>query len=121
MDPLKERLTDALADLGGSLLEQGIRSSPDPNQVPVPGAWLHPTSLSARSLGGGQTVRVEVWLVIPDPDQPWAELLTLADQLDKALSVPYLVPVDDIDLDTTLTLPDNPSLPAVLLAVDLDV
>lgn len=120
-DTLRERLTAALADLGGDLLEVGIKSSPDPSKVAIPGAWLHPRTMTAGTLGGGMTVRVDIWLVIPDPDQPWNELLTLTDQLEKALSVPYLVPVEDIDLDIQLTLPDNPNLPAVTLAVDLDI
>jgi hypothetical protein len=124
MDPLKDRIIDALAELAGDLHAVGIPSSPKPDEVPVGktgAAWLHPRSLAARSLGGQQSLRVEVWLVIGDLDDPWAELLTLTALVDKTLALPYLVPVEDIDLDAQLALPDNPSCPAALLVIDLDV
>jgi hypothetical protein len=124
MDPLKDRIIDALAELATDLLELGITSSPDPGQVRVSrdgAAWLHPRSFDASRLAGSGTLRVEVWLVIADLDDPWAELLSLTPLVDKALSLPYLAPVEPVDLDAQLALPDNPSCPAALLVIDLDV
>jgi len=124
MDPLKDRLITALGELAGDLLEQGIRSSPDPAKVPVVregAAWLHPSTFEVTRLNATGTLRVEVFLVIPDPDQPWEELLRLTELVGKALTVPYLVPAEPIELDAQLALPDNPSLPAARLVIDLDV
>jgi hypothetical protein len=120
---LKSRIIGALAELAADLHAAGIASSPDPGEVPVGktgAAWIHPRSYEATRLQGAGTLRVEIWLVIADLDDPWAELLTLTDLLDKALAV-NLVPVEPVDLDAQLALPDNPSCPAALLVIDLDV
>lgn len=124
MEPLKDRLVTALGELAADLLEIGIPSSPNPAEVRVTktgAAWLHPFTIEQTRLHGGGVLRVEIWLVIADPDNPWAELLTLTDLLDRALSLPYLAPVEPVELDAQLALPDNPSLPAARLVVDLDL
>ena len=124
MDPLQDRLVAALGELAGDLLAVGIPSSPNPAEVRVSktgAAWLHPSTFEVTRLGGTGTLRVEVFLVIADPDQPWHELLLLTELVGKVLTVPYLVPAEPIELDAVLALPDNPSLPAARLVVDLDV
>jgi hypothetical protein len=121
---LRQRLIDALAGLAGDLYSVGIPSSPDPGQVQVSkagAAWLHVSSYQGGRGNGFGSVRVEIWLVIADLDDPWTELLTLTDLADKALSLPDLAPIEPVDLDAQLALPDNPSCPAALLVIDLDV
>lgn len=124
MADLRTRLIDALAGLAGDLYTAGIPSSPDPGQVQVTkagAAWLHVSSYQGTRGNGTGAARVEIWLVIADLDDPWSELLTLTDLVEKALALPYLAPVEPVDLDAQLALPDNPSCPAALLVIDLDV
>src|SRR5699024_12672022 len=44
----------------------GIPAAVDPAEVELPGAWISVTEVDLFALGGGGTVKVDVYLIAPD-------------------------------------------------------
>lgn len=119
-----ERITAAGEQLCRQLtVALGKTASTDPGRVERGGAWVRPRSARQSNMTGDWSVRLEVFLVAADVDEPTARRRLTA-SLDKVLDVVDLVDDDDeaIDLAAALALPNNPTtrLPAFRLLVEVD-
>lgn len=118
----------AITAAGEQLCQQlttalGKPASTDPGRVDRGGAWVRPRSAAPSNMAGDWLVRLDVYLVAADTDEPTARRRLTA-SLDKVLDVVDLVEDDSepIDLAASLALPNNPTtrLPAFRLLVEVD-
>jgi hypothetical protein len=81
-----------LQGICAELTAAGVPASVNVGEVQVPGAWVAATQLiPGRTLAGGATLVVQVYLVVPDTSDETEALSDLGGLLDAALPV---VPVD---------------------------
>lgn len=107
LEPLTEALTDA-----------GVPSSTDPVGLTVPGALVRPDGVTEGGLASTM-VGVSVILVAPDAAVP--EALVELGRL-YGLALPVLNDLGgpaDRSTFSTLTLPDQPPLPAMVVPLEL--
>ena len=96
---------DALQQLADALTAGGVPTAIDPRDVNLPGAWIKRLSRHPDLLCGGETLRVQLWLIAPDIGT-WDALGYLDDMY--ALAVDILPPNSgDPSTDATALLPDS--------------
>lgn len=112
-------MRDRIDDLAERLTAAGVSATPEPQDVPVPGAWIAARRLTRERMCGGMALTVDVYLVVRDSGTLTA-LDELAGLIDKALTV---IDPDDgrIDTDETVILPHDPTpLPAAKITTTID-
>lgn len=96
----------------------GIPAAVDPAEVELPGAWISVTEVDLFALGGGGTVKVDVYLIAPDT-MPRTALAILGDLAETALTV---LDVDRMTTNDALQLPDGGRpMPAFKLTTKVEV
>lgn len=125
---LGDRLVADLEAIASELTAAGVPASINAGEVEVPGAWVHSRELyPGRTLAGGATLVVHVYLIAPDSDDETEALKLLAGLLAKALPVCPVDPESDygqpIDTGSTVQLPHTPGtiLPAFRLVTERDI
>lgn len=99
-------------------------SALDPAEVNPPAAvWVQPRTIRGLTLGGGATLEVWLYLLVPNTDTD-AAIRLLDDGLEGllALDLPLTDPENAVDLSAALILPGhNTAMPAYRLAVDIEL
>ena len=109
-------MADALDLIRSQCLVAGIRAETDPRNVNAPGAWITVENVTHSATLGCSTVRVNVYLVVPNTgtEQALSELDRLLDSLLR------VVEPDAPTTPTQVALPDGSELPAVRVTVDVN-
>jgi hypothetical protein len=116
----------ALDELVGLLRAVGFGAAIDPEQLVTDPAcvWVQPREIRDRTLDGGATLVVWLYLIVANVETGQAMTL-LDDALAGVLALDDLVPSDSddvIDLSAAVLLPGNSTpLPAYRVAVDLEL
>jgi hypothetical protein len=112
-----------VTDLEGRLQVAGYSASLDPERVNPPGVWLSPRTVTDRTLDGGGSL--VLWLYLIAPNAEYHAALTLLDDLLDGLVELDLAADDgdpDVDLAAAVALPGGSApLPAFRLAVTTDL
>lgn len=117
-------VTEILARVIAALAANGIAATLDPPKITAPGAWVSAVRLHDRTLCGGHSVVVDVYLIARDTGIPAALAVLdglLSDALDAADAADFQVEHRSSDLGTTITLPHGGGpLPAYKLTFIVD-
>lgn len=110
----------AFGDLADQLEAAGVGMSIEPGEVPVPGAWLSPRTVDTTrgTLTSPGTATAHLYLIAADTGDEHA-FTVLAGLLDKVLPLVTESEFDEINIGTSISLPDSPGLPAFRLSIDL--
>lgn len=96
---------DALQQIADALTAGGVPTAIDPRDVNLPGGWIKRVSRTPDLLCGGETLRVQLWLISPDVGT-WDALGYLDDMYELAVDV--LPPNSGAgSTDSTALLPDS--------------
>ncbi len=99
----------AVTELADAMNAGGVPTDLDPRNLRAPCAWLSARSLDPANTIAGQSVDVDVYLIAPDIGTLAAHT-KLTELLALALAVAG--PIDTVDLDQAVTLPNSGPLPA---------
>lgn len=107
-----------LAELTTTLRGENLVASADPRRLNPPCIWLSANRLEHNLLGGGGTVRVDLYLIAPDHGVDQA-LDHLDDMLTRVLKV--IDPDAETSLNEAVTLPTGGGpMPAFRVTTDIE-
>lgn len=107
-----------LSELTTALRGQHLSASADPRRLNPPCVWLSAASVEHNLLGGGGTVRVDLYLIAPDHGVDQA-LDHLDSMLTKVLKV--VDPATETSLNEAVTLPTGGGpMPAFRVTTDIE-
>ncbi len=108
-----------LVELTEALEAAGVRSSLDPSDLNLPGAWVTVESIQAANLAGSLTLGTVVYLIAPDQDYRRA-MEALADLYNRAVGPTAVVTPDGPVVPQGVILPDTSTpLPALRVPVNI--